>query len=796
MTAGPPNYPEPGFETLPYTAVLNALPDASFDRIARLAARHFQTALASITFFDGQRQWLKARHGLEPLTGGAGAAPPLCRLVLEHGELLWTSDARQDARFAAHPHVVGGLNVRFYASAPLRSPDGEVVGALCVADPEPRTSLDAEDCLILEDLAALVTQELHLRWQTRRAEWYASGEAEQAGELRDALRLAHTLQGVTDLEDLGLAPAELLRHGATLTAAALQADWGGLSSVEDAAASTTTVWSPGENAALARIYEDELDWASSALLWAAVDRAGLHLGQTSTAARTMSLAVGGQGDHQAVLTVARSPDGPAWRAPEQHLFTAVTQRLRQALERRAEQLSLAATQQHLRVTLNAGPLVLWATDAQGVFTLSEGRGLSDVGLVPGAAVGHAVEELYAGADSVIQNVRRALGGEQFTGVVQVGPRFFESSYTPLYGEDQRICGSIGVAYDVTARQEAEVEQQRARTNAEALVALSRVLETDDQAAQVAEAALAALEPALKDMYLVLWERHDDLFLPLAVRGVRPAGVRPEDWPGLPVASLAPYQVMSGRRSFLVADQLSDQARSLGLVGMALLPVLIDLNGHDLLLHAACTGTPRAWQPAEQELLETAARTLSAWASRRVERQMLEHSTRTDVLTGLGNRRAFEEDLSAVLSSAAQSGEATGLLTVDLDGLKRVNDSEGHGRGDQLLRRFGEALGACFQAGDRVYRLGGDEYVIILPHATVGDTEHLTERLEQAVAQVAASGFSGVGASAGLAYAPGEGSSLTELLSLSDARMYQHKLSKRQHRPAAQTQILAQSPEQA
>ncbi|HWG85324.1 MAG TPA: GGDEF domain-containing protein, partial [Deinococcales bacterium] len=76
---------------------------------------------------------------------------------------------------------------------------------------------------------------------------------------------------------------------------------------------------------------------------------------------------------------------------------------------------------------------------------------------------------------------------------------------------------------------------------------------------------------------------------------------------------------------------------------------------------------------------------------------------TDPLTGLGNRRAFDADLDAALERAAREGEPLTLLAIDMDGLKLVNDREGHARGDRLLSAFGTALAGRLLAGDRVYR---------------------------------------------------------------------------------------------
>ena len=90
----------------------------------------------------------------------------------------------------------------------------------------------------------------------------------------------------------------------------------------------------------------------------------------------------------------------------------------------------------------------------------------------------------------------------------------------------------------------------------------------------------------------------------------------------------------------------------------------------------------------------------------------------DGLTGLGNHRAFQEELSRQLEQASRHGTALALLLVDVDDLKKVNDEQGHALGDQLLAAMGRiALGAV-RRGDRAFRVGGDEFAVILPNADI------------------------------------------------------------------------------
>jgi diguanylate cyclase (GGDEF)-like protein len=109
---------------------------------------------------------------------------------------------------------------------------------------------------------------------------------------------------------------------------------------------------------------------------------------------------------------------------------------------------------------------------------------------------------------------------------------------------------------------------------------------------------------------------------------------------------------------------------------------------------------------------------------------LEEASRTDALTGVGNRRAFDETLSATLSAAARRGHEVTVVAVDLDGLKRINDTEGHAAGDAALMALVRALYAQLRDEDRVFRVGGDEFVILLPFTSVDAAELLMERIHR------------------------------------------------------------------
>jgi PAS domain S-box-containing protein len=122
--------------------------------------------------------------------------------------------------------------------------------------------------------------------------------------------------------------------------------------------------------------------------------------------------------------------------------------------------ALRESRERLRTVVTGAPVVLFALNAREEFTLSEGKGLADLGLEPGEVVGRTVSEVYPDVPQIIEHVRRALSGEEFTSTVQVDRLIFETSYSPVRTDDNRVTGVIGIATDVTERMRAEEAVQK------------------------------------------------------------------------------------------------------------------------------------------------------------------------------------------------------------------------------------------------------------------------------------------------------------------------------------------------
>ena len=128
------------------------------------------------------------------------------------------------------------------------------------------------------------------------------------------------------------------------------------------------------------------------------------------------------------------------------------------------QRALTAHEARLRLIVANIPIILWTIDRQGRFTLSEGRGLSAIGLSPGEVVGRTVYEVYGDIPEIIDAADRALAGESVPVTTRVAGRSFECWYAPLRASTGKLEGAIGVAADITARESAQaaVRESEAR----------------------------------------------------------------------------------------------------------------------------------------------------------------------------------------------------------------------------------------------------------------------------------------------------------------------------------------------
>ena len=164
--------------------------------------------------------------------------------------------------------------------------------------------------------------------------------------------------------------------------------------------------------------------------------------------------------------------------------------------------------------------------------------------------------------------------------------------------------------------------------------------------------------------------------------------------------------------------------------------------------------------------------LKANVERLIER--LASAAHTDPLTGLSNRRAFQEALELELERARRGGRCVSLLVADLDHFKRVNDRLGHPGGDEVLRRVAGQMTRLTRNVDLPARLGGEEFALVLPEAAKHDALLVAERLRRALKAAFVDTTAPLTVSVGVTCFPDDGESADDLLLAGDQALYAAK----------------------
>ncbi len=182
--------------------------------------------------------------------------------------------------------------------------------------------------------------------------------------------------------------------------------------------------------------------------------------------------------------------------------------------------------------------------------------------------------------------------------------------------------------------------------------------------------------------------------------------------------------------------------------------------------------------AESEQMMRIAGTLSDCMSLALAnislREELRAQSLRDPLTGLYNRRYMEDALDRYLNLGDRNGSSTSIIMMDLDHFKKLNDEHGHAKGDSVLRDVGASMVNALRPTDVVARIGGEEFVIILPECTLEDAEIKAEVLRKRIEGLSEAHAAKVTASFGIATVPDNATGRQDVLPMADAALYRAK----------------------
>lgn len=442
-------------------------------------------------------------------------------------------------------------------------------------------------------------------------------------------------------------------------------------------------------------------------------------------------------------------------------------------------LALSASESRLQTVLENAPVILFALDAEGNYTLSKGKGLERFGIQPGGLNGRPIFDVFSNDDYIKSAVSRALKGEAFAVDLKIAGFVFETHFAPLPEEGDLGPGVIGVAIDVTDRQQAT-------------------------------AALRQSEERYRELFqnatdIVYTHDLQGRFTSINHAGQRIVGYSEAETLGKTIAELMTPETFAAARELLSRKLTQRDSRatyeieiltkdgrtvplevSTRLVFDGNTPVAVQGIARDVSIRREAQDALQRYADDLEALNEQLAAAHVELADSQAEIQakssQLELAlaqervrSRIDPLTGGLNHGAIVEELRQIVSGEAGAGRAA-VLMLDIDGMKAANDLYGHQFGDQVLRSVKEAMSRQEAV---VGRYGGDEFVALL--ADAGETEAAAYRAE-VLRAIASAGLTDpttgspvpIIVSAGYALYPDEATRIEDLIGLADSAMYTHK----------------------
>ncbi|MEP6574292.1 MAG: sensor domain-containing diguanylate cyclase [Gemmatimonadota bacterium] len=269
-------------------------------------------------------------------------------------------------------------------------------------------------------------------------------------------------------------------------------------------------------------------------------------------------------------------------------------------------------------------------------------------------------------------------------------------------------------------------------------------------------------------WAVLYRPRDDVYLPKVFRSLKGAmALPPIDLNALDRALPAGMPAV-GAGEIAVATLLPANTE---------LVVTLDAGSERLAILALGPRLhDKTFGPAEHELAGTLAFAAAIALKNSQLVEQLQSAATTDALTGLYNRRALEERLEAELSRGKRHQLHTTIALIDIDRFKLVNDNLGHAAGDRLLSLVATALRQQCRTLDAVGRMGGDEFLVVLPMTTPSEAMVFVSRVQKSIAAIEQSHpeFGRPTLSMGLAESPRHSETITGLLAAADSALYKAK----------------------
>jgi diguanylate cyclase (GGDEF)-like protein len=425
-----------------------------------------------------------------------------------------------------------------------------------------------------------------------------------------------------------------------------------------------------------------------------------------------------------------------------------------------------------------------AFDMEMRFVAVHGDALRAAGWHNAEILGRTAPELLLGVpdgDLLLDAYRGALHGGRSRVRVAGGLRAWQVDVCPLRHAHGHIIGGLVVGMDVTARQQAR-RLHDARARAAELIATA--------GEDLPERLVCEVAPMLLCHAAVYWERDEDGGLRATASWIRDrdAHAAVALSAGTPAGELAPGSGLVGQafasgRWHAITNLAQAEptpwtraALAAGTRSASAVPALRD--GGPMGVFEFLGPVPIEDDPDVAAALTRLVQEVAhAWERRR-QTENLQTLADHDSLTGLLNRRRFEEELHTQAAAVARYHRHAALLVFDLDGFKSVNDEHGHTVGDTLLRAIAGVLHRRLRASDRAARLGGDEFAVILDDADPAVATQVAADLVRDLAAIRLDDHPDVRAAASVGVAAITGDDGLGALRIADHAMYAEKRRRR------------------
>ncbi|WP_285599322.1 diguanylate cyclase [Kineosporia sp. NBRC 101731] len=681
--------------------VMDTPPEQGFDDLVQLAATLTRCPIALVSLIDAQRQWFKAKVGTDLCSTARGVA--FCEHVVRDRAELEVSDLRRDSRFAHNPFVIGPPVAVFYAGYPVTAASGAVLGTICVIDVVERT-LAPEQREGMRALARQVATQLELRRRT----------IEQAREIE--LRTTAQRQLARSRSEYRLLAEN---SGDVVARCTLN---GRITYISPSVSRSVGVDLELGAMLLTRVHADDRPPMRAAM--EAVGNGASELVTVRLVARDKSW-------HWMECTLAPLYDPERERLEIHCAAREITDRVNAAAR-------IARSEEQFRSIFDGSPMGITLTDTQGRL-LSANPAMSRLlGVPQEELIGRLRSEFVHPADSNAhpEAMRRLRSNPGSSLEVLVRFRRYDgvlawaSAWLSWIDDGEPEPHLLAHVFDITDRHQAETELADSEANLAAIARVTRRILAGDDARTAIVTALVEIAGA--SIATVFERGGPDEFV---VTGCSDFTLVGSTYPAWSVPATAavwreqkPMFIERAEGNPLVSQRM---VRLINAKSILYQPIR---KGGEMTALLAIT-----W---DSELDEVGDRRLKAVAQLADEAALaLEHDdllrryedlAGTDQLTGLPNRRSWDERLSVLLALAQRTGDPFVIAVADVDRFKAYNDTYGHLEGDALLREVADAARGQLRTEDTVARWGGEEFAIALSNCDEALAGEVLDRVRRSV----------------------------------------------------------------